>query len=202
MGVRERLDSMSRVELGGLVVVLAAILVAAAVWYVRALPKPVAITATAPGGVTAAASSSPTPTPILVDVAGAVREPGVYGFVLGDRVIDAIERAGGARRAADLSALNLAAPLADGTQILVPQAGATASGAAAAATGTTAGGLINVNTADATTLEELSGIGEVLAAAIVSYRDEHGPFTSVEQLMDVSGIGPATLEEIRDQVTV
>lgn len=199
MNLRERMDAMSRAELTGLVVVLAAILVGVAVWYVRALPKPVAIAAAPVGAVGAGSSPSPTPVPILVDVAGMVHEPGVYDFVLGDRVIDAIERAGGARKGADLSALNLAAPLADGTQILVPERGASASGAAS---GTTAGGLININSADATELEELSGIGEVLAAAIVSYREEHGPFASVEDLMDVSGIGPATLEEIRDHVSV
>ncbi len=66
----------------------------------------------------------------------------------------------------------------------------------------TTGGLININTADATAFEALNGIGEVLAAAIVTYRDEHGPFTSVDQLEDVPGIGPSTLEEIRSQVTV
>ena len=136
---------------------------------------------------------------MIVDVAGAVREPGVYEFAPGERVIDAIERAGGATAKADLSLLNLAAPLADGTQILVPTSGGSASGASP---GTSAGGLININRADATQLEELSGIGEVLAAAIVAYRDEHGPFTTVDDLMDVSGIGPATMEEIRDQVTV
>jgi len=200
MNLRERMDSMSRAELTGLVLVLAAVLAGAALWYVRALPKPVAIAAVsdvAGGGV--GPSSSPTPVPILVDVAGMVHEPGVYDFVLGDRVIDAIERAGGARKGADLSALNLAAPLADGTQSLWPEGGASACGAAS---GTTAGGLININSADATELEELSGIGEVLAAAIVSYREEHGPFASIEDLMDVSGIGPATLEEIRDHVSV
>jgi len=200
MNLRERMDSMSRAELTGLVLVLAAILIGAAVWYVRALPKPIAIAqAMTTGSAGVGSSSSPTPVPILVDVAGMVDDPGVYDFVLGDRVIDAIERAGGARKGADLSALNLAAPLTDGTQILVPERGASASGAA---TGSTSGGLININSADATELEELSGIGEVLAAAIVSYRDEHGPFASIEDLMDVSGIGPATLEEIRDHVSV
>jgi len=191
---------MSRGELAGLVIVLAAVLAGAALWYVRSLPKPVEIAASSDvGGAAGPASPSPTPVPILVDVTGHVNEPGVYEFVLGDRVIDAIERAGGARKGADLSALNLAAPLADGTQILVPKRGASASGVV---TGTTAGGLININSADAATLEELSGIGEVLAGAIVSYREEHGAFASIEDLMDVSGIGPATLEEIRDQVTV
>jgi competence protein ComEA len=202
MSLRERMDSMSRAELAGLVVVLAAVLVGAAVWYVRSLPRPVAIaTASEAGGARGyGGSPSPSPAPILVDVTGSVREPGVYEFVVGDRVIDAIERAGGALKGADLSALNLAAPLADGTQIVVPERGSSARGAAA--TGITSSGLVNINSADAATLEELSGIGEVLAAAIVSHREEHGAFASVEDLMDVSGIGPATLEEIRDQVTV
>ena len=200
MSLRERMDSMSRAELAGLVLVLAAVLAGAALWYVRALPKPVAIAAASGRDVgIGPVSASPTPVPILVDVTGFVHEPGVYDFVLGDRVIDAIERAGGPRKGADLSALNLAAPLADGTQILVPEAGGPTS---ATTTAGTAGGLININSADAAALEELSGIGEVLAAAIVSYREEHGPFASIEDLMDVSGIGPATLEEIRDQVSV
>ena len=200
MTLRERMDSMSRGELAGLVVLLAAILAGTALWYVRSLPKPVAIAAAPDPAAAPGSSPSPSSVPILVDVAGLVKEPGVYEFALGDRVVDAIERAGGARKGADLSVLNLAAPLADGTQILVPKSGGSAGGAAA--TGTTAGGLININSADAAALEELSGIGEVLAAAIVSYRDEHGPFASVEDLQDVSGIGPATLEEIRDQVSV
>jgi competence protein ComEA len=140
---------------------------------------------------------------VIVDVAGWVRRPGVYAFVAGDRVIDAVERAGGARQGAALSALNLAAPLVDGSQILVPREGGTAgsAGAVPGASGA-AGGLVNINTASATELEALPGIGEVLAATIVAYREEHGPFASVDQLEDVSGIGPSTLEEIRDLVAV
>jgi competence protein ComEA len=129
----------------------------------------------------------------------------VYQFASGDRVIDAVEQAGGARPGADLSLLNLAAPLADGTQVVVGKQGAEGPAAiapGAAGSGTSAGGLINVNTASATELEALSGIGEVLAAAIVDYRTDNGPVVSVDDLESVSGIGPATLEEIRDQVTV
>ena len=103
---------------------------------------------------------------------------------------------------ADLSLLNLAAPLADGTQILVPKAGPPGAGVPGGAAPGSTSGLININSASATELESLSGIGEVLAATIVEYRDQNGPFASVDDLMDVSGIGPATLEEIRDQVTV
>ncbi len=202
----------------GLVVVIAVTMAGAGLWYVRSLPKPVAITAggSAPTGAPAVASAgagaapavaSPSPAgpPIIVDVTGWVHEPGVYEFVQGDRVIDAVERAGGARNGADLSVLNLAAPLTDGTQVIVPKQGAdgaTAVVPGAIGSGAVSGGPININTASATELETLSGIGEVLAGAIVDYRTENGPFASVDDLESVSGIGPATLEEIRDQVTV
>jgi competence protein ComEA len=149
------------------------------------------------------AAPSPTGPPIIVDVTGWVHEPGVYEFAQGERVIDAVERAGGARNGADLSVLNLAAPLTDGTQVVVPKKGAAPAGTVPGETGGgTTSGLININTASATEFETLSGIGEVLAGAIVDYRTENGPFTSVDDLENVSGIGPATLEEIRDQVTV
>ena len=155
--------------------------------------------------VTAAGTSpSASTAPLIVDVTGEVRQPGVYEFVQGDRVVDAVERAGGAKPNADLTTLNLAALLTDGTQIVVPKQGAGGvSGVTGAVdTSSSAGGLININTATATEFETLSGIGEVLAAAIIDYRTENGPFTAVDELEDVSGIGPATLEEIRDQVTV
>jgi len=212
MGIRERLETLSRGELIGLVVVVAVTMAGAALWYVRSLPKPVQVAtvgqpqaqAPAASGI-APAEASPTGPPIIVDVTGWVHQPGVYEFVQGDRVIDAVERARGPRKGADLSVLNLAAPLTDGSQVVVPKQGA--AGPAAAVPGATgsapsSGSLINVNTAGATELEALSGIGEVLAAAIVDYRTDNGPFASVDDLESVSGIGPATLEEIRDQVTV
>jgi len=206
MGIRERLDSLSRTELTGLVIVVAVTLVGAGLWYMRSLPKPVAIAASSPAagatGSAVAASASPSGPPIIVDVTGWVREPGVYEFAQGDRVIDAVERAGGAKPNADLSGLNLAAPLTDGTQVVVPKTGGAAAGATGSAGSATTGGLININTASAADFESLSGIGEVLAAAIVDYRTQNGPFAAVDDLEDVSGIGPATLEEIRDQITV
>jgi competence protein ComEA len=212
MGIRERLDSLSRGELAGVVIVVVVTLAGAGLWYMRSLPKPVAIAsagaidAAAPAGGSAGptAGSSPSAAPIIVDVTGWVNQPGVYEFVVGDRVIDAVERAGGAKRGADLSVINLAAPLTDGTQVVVSKQGAAGPAAAMGTTGsaTTAAGIININTASATEFETLSGIGEVLAAAIVDYRTENGPFASVDELEDVSGIGPSTLEEIRDQVTV
>jgi competence protein ComEA len=212
MAIKERLDSLSRGELAGLIAVLVITLAGAGLWYSRSLPKPVQIASSAgpvvagqvAGAASASASASASAAPIIVDVTGWVHDPGVYEFVTGDRVIDAVERAGGAKPGADLSILNLAAPLTDGTQVVVSKEGAAgAVGATGASTGgTTAGALININTATATEFETLSGIGEVLAAAIVDYRTEKGPFTSVDELEDVSGIGPSTLDEIRDQVTV
>lgn len=209
MSIRERLDTLSRGELIGLVVVLAALLGGAALWYSRSLPRPVAVAVTPAAspvpGASASAGATPSATPLIVDVAGWVRQPGVYDFEAGARVIDAVERAGGAREGADLALLNLAAPLVDGQQILVPKEGAAGSVPAGTVPGTGAPGTgtpINVNTADATALETLNGVGEVLAAAIIAYREEHGPFTSVDQLEEVPGIGPSTLEELRDQVSV
>jgi competence protein ComEA len=202
MSFRDRLDLLSRGEIVGLIVVLVALMGGAGLWYVRALPKPVTI-AEASTGVEQVASPTPTLVPIIVDVAGEVRRPGVYEFAEGDRVIDAIERAGGALPKADLSLLNLAAPITDGTQILVPKTGpASAAGVSPAPIGGASTGLININSATATELEALSGIGEVLAATIVEYRTTNGPFAAVDELLDVSGIGPATLDEIRDHITV
>ncbi len=220
MNIRERLDALSRGELAGLVVVVVLLLAGVGLWYSRSLPRPIDVSTTgsfapapsvlaavptgaAPSGSAAASVSASVS--VVVDVTGWVRKPGVFAFNAGDRVIDAVERAGGARDGADLTLLNLAAPLVDGQQILVPKKGDPASGSTTTgATGTTGttGGLININTADETTLETLNGVGPVLGAAIVAYRTEHGPFTSVDQLDEVSGIGPATLEDLRSQVTV
>ena len=210
MSLRERLDSLSRGELTGLAVVIVASLLGAGFWYMRSLPRPVDIAAPADAvspavspvaGLTG--SAAPSPAPIIVDVAGWVRRPGVYEFVAGDRVIDAVNRAGGVRNGADLTSLNLAAPLADGTQIVVPKPGVTASDSSTSGTGTAGGTtLININTASETDLETLPGVGPVTAAAIIDYRTQNGPFSAVDDLIDVSGIGPSTLEQIRPFATV
>ena len=213
MAIKERLETLSRGELVGLIVVVVITMAGAALWYVRSLPRPVAITAGAAGvaapgtsvaGGVVGSAAVPTGAPIIVDVTGWVRQPGVYEFAESDRVIDAVDRAGGARAGADLSLLNLAAPLTDGTQVVVAKEGAASSVGApgTVGSGTPGTGLININTASETELETLSGIGEVLAAAIVDYRTDNGPFASIDDLESVSGIGPATLEEIRDLVTV
>ena len=217
MNIRERLDSLSRGELAGLVVVIVLLLAAVGFWYTRSLPRPIdiatdaapmAVASSAPSAsvaVAPSASTSASPsTTLIVDVTGWVRKPGVFAFEPGDRVIDAVERAGGARDNADLTLLNLAAPLVDGQQILVPKEGAEVPGTTPGTTGApgATGGLVNINTADEATLETLNGVGPVLAASIIAYRTEHGPFTSIDQLDEVSGIGPATMEDLRSQVTV
>jgi competence protein ComEA len=182
------------------------IAVAAGLWYVRSLPKPVRIETTAghPHAVGAAGTSpapSPEASPVVVDVAGWVRHPGVYRMHQGDRVIDAIREAGGARRGADLTSLNLASLLQDAQQILVLRHGA---GGVGSATGgaSGAGGKVNLNTATLDQLESLPGIGEVLGQRILDYRQAHGPFHSVDDLLNVSGIGPSHLADLKDQATV
>jgi competence protein ComEA len=198
-GFREWLAGLTRREALLLAVAGIAVLGGGGMWYARSLPQPVRIRAPMPAPTVSAAPST-----VLVHVAGWVRRPGVYELGEGDRVVDAIRAAGGARRGADLGALNLAAVLVDAQQVLVPKTGEAepAVGTAPTTGSGTSQQLVNVNTASSTELEELPGIGPVLAQSIVAYREEHGPFTSVDQLEDVSGIGPVTLGEIRDLVTV
>jgi competence protein ComEA len=135
---------------------------------------------------------------VVVDVTGAVRRPGVYRLPVGSRVDDAVTRAGGAAPRAELEAVNLAARLADGQQVVVPErapGGSVATAGAAAAEGP-----ISLGTATVEQLEEIEGIGPVTAADIVAFRDEHGGLSSVEQLDEVPGIGPATMESLRDRL--
>lgn len=201
--IHDRLATLSRAELIALVAVVGVTVAGAGFWYVRSLPAPVQVRSGPSGALVAAPTASASPaTVILVDVAGWVRHPGVYEFAEGARVIDAVDAAGGARPGAVLSSLNLAAPLVDGAQVLVPKESQSAP-TTEPETGTSgATGLVNVNSATNAELETLPGIGEVIAQAIVDHRTENGPFTSVEQLVDVSGIGDATLENIRELVTV
>jgi competence protein ComEA len=145
---------------------------------------------------------------LTVHVAGEVRRPGVYELKAGSRVDDAVQRAGGPRRRADLSGLNLAAELEDGRQVLVP-----ARAPAVAAAGGGAGGVagaapvapgvpLNLNTATPEQLDELDGIGPATAKTILEYREEHGGFGSVDELGQVPGIGEKRLASLREQVRV
>jgi competence protein ComEA len=134
---------------------------------------------------------------VVVDVTGAVRRPGVYRLPAGSRVEDAVARAGGAKGDAVLEAINLAARLADGQQVVVPSS---RPGATVAAGATAEDGPISLGTATVEQLDTIDGIGPVTAEDIVEFRDEHGGLASVEQLDQVSGIGPATMEALRDRL--
>ncbi len=183
--------------------VLGLVLVGIALWARGRAPQIAApATSVAAGAVTPGAAQPQAPaTGILVHVAGAVRRPGLYEMAAGARVADAIELAGGPRRVADLDVLNLAEVLIDGAKIEVPRRGAAPTPAAPAApSGST--GLVSLNNADVAALEMVPGIGPVKAAAIVEFRARIGGFDSIEQLLDVDGIGPATLESLRPYVTL
>jgi|SRR5579884_16428 len=135
---------------------------------------------------------------VVVDVVGAVRRPGVYTLPQGSRVEDAVAHAGGLTRAAQRTAVNLAAPLADGEQVLVAGRGVVGAGAPAA--GGSASAPVSLSTATAEQLDALPGIGPVTAQKIVAYRQQHGPFTSVEGLDAIPGIGPARIADLKGLV--
>lgn len=145
-------------------------------------------------------SAAPTPAFVVVHVAGAVRRPGVYELPAGARVSDALDLAGGALPRAELTSLNLAEILVDGRQIVVPRRGQVS--ATVPSPGATTAAAVNINTADQIALESIPGIGPVKAAAILAYRSEMGVFQSIDQLLEVSGIGVATLESLRPYVTI
>ena len=145
----------------------------------------------------------PSPQPILVDVTGAVVQPGVYSLPYGSRVFDAIEAAGGLTEAAVTKPLNLAAFLEDGQKVWVPQATATPiPGIPSAERASGVEVLVNINTASQNQLEELPEIGPVTAQRIIAYRETNGPFLKIEDIQKVEGIGQATFEKIKDLITV
>lgn len=173
-----------------------------------------------PSTTVASTTSVEQPTTLVVDVAGAVRHPGPVTIRSGDRVVDAIEAAGGVSGDADLERVDRAARLRDGQRVYVPRRGqgdipeiVGADGSASpdsampdAEGAPTAGGApvqrVDLNTADVAALDTLPGVGPATAQAIVDYRTSHGRFTSVDQLLEVKGIGPAKLANMRAHVTV
>ncbi|HYZ93892.1 MAG TPA: helix-hairpin-helix domain-containing protein [Actinomycetota bacterium] len=166
----------------------------------RAKPKPTKVSLSAP----AAKERGKTRT-IYVHVGGAVRRPGLYRLEDGARVDDAVRAAGGVLEDADLDALNLAARVKDGDKILVPAEGQ-GEGGGSAPPGSQAAGqqgsLVNLNTASLSDLETLPGIGPALAQRILDFREKNGGFRTVEDLLEVPGIGSKKFEELRDLVTV
>lgn len=146
-------------------------------------------------GATAAAA----PPQIVVHVVGAVRQPGLYRLDDGSRVADAVARAGGATERADLAGVNLASPLADGLQVVVPERAAVAA-VAGGAVAAPPPPIVHLNSATVEELDALPGIGPATAQKIVEHRERHGAFRSIDELDAVPGIGPARLEELRELV--
>jgi competence protein ComEA len=207
-GLRARLEEIAgrRIDTG-IVLAVVAVLVAGGLLVAGRRPAAaIAPPAPAPRGLPSPIASPSASTQVLVHVAGAVARPGLYALPAGARVADAVEAAGGASRRADLGLLNLAEPLVDGAKVEVLERGAQPLPATAPAgpgsSPATAPAPVSLNRADQAALESIPGVGPVTAAAILAYRAEAGPFTSIEQLMDVSGIGPATLDALRPYVTL
>ena len=152
-------------------------------------------------GATSAPHSTATPdaAAIYVHILGQVSRPGLYQLRDGDRAVDAVAAAGGFSPTADPAGLNLARFLSDGEQIVVPAIGEVA--ATGSGGGGSAGGKVNLNTADESDLDTLPGIGPTMAARILAWREANGRFTSVEDLLSVSGIGDKTFSELKDLVT-
>jgi competence protein ComEA len=160
---------------------------------------PPATVSLAPTGGARAAASAPVATgrELWVDVAGAVRRPGLYQVPTGSRLAAAVERAGGVSRRGDEAGVNLAAPLHDGEQVIVPARGAAATTAAAGGSTAGASGPISLGQATEAQLESLDGIGPALAGRILEYRRQHGGFSSLDELKEVSGIGDKRFEALR-----
>jgi competence protein ComEA len=174
-------------------------------WYLGPRPQqsaPISISTPVP---TATAAPTATPAPIRVYVSGAVRAPDVVELPVGSIVEDAIEAAGGVSAEADLTRINLALEVQDQQHIYVPAEGETSpppviSGGSGGGGSTSA--LVNINTADATALETLPRVGPATAQRIIEHREANGPFETIEDIQDVSGIGPATFDGLKDLITV
>jgi competence protein ComEA len=189
--------------------VLATIAVAASVllvwWLLSGRPETSEPAAPLAFGASTTASAGPSKAPaaeLIIDVVGKVRKPGIVTVPKGSRVYQAIEAAGGLKGRVDTAALNMARVLTDGEQIVVGIEPVSAPAGAAAGTPDAAGGKVNLNTATAEQLDTLPGVGPVTAQAILDWREENGRFGSVDDLLDVKGIGDATLAELRDHVSV
>ena len=172
----------------------------------KLLARPQTGAALAPPVAAPTETAAAAPAAVVVDVVGAVRRPGLYRLAQGARIADAVSRAGGATPKADLALINLAAPLADGEQVVVPRRGTAALGAPAGPAGSSSpggapsAGPVHLSTATLEQLDSLPGIGPVTAQKILDYRQKHGAFTSVDGLDAVPGIGPARLDQLKDLV--
>jgi competence protein ComEA len=179
-------------------IVLGAIALALALTLANRLLRDAGTAYQAPAATQSVRSTRAAAPALVVDVVGAVRRPGLYRLPQGSRVADAVARAGGATRHADIALVNLAAPLADGTQVVVPVRATVASGGASSPS--TPAGPVHLNTATLEQLDALPGVGPVTAQKILDYRQQHGAFSSVDELDAIPGIGPARLDQLRKLV--
>jgi competence protein ComEA len=181
--------------------VLGALALALALVFANRLLRDAGTAYEAPAPAANAAATDAAPAQLLVvDVVGAVRRPGLLRLPQGSRIADAVARAGGATRKADLALVNLAAPVADGTQIVVPARAPAAPGTPAGASATAPAGPVHLNTATLEELDGLPGVGPVTAQKILDYRAQHGAFANVDELDAIPGIGPTRLDQLRDLV--
>lgn len=214
-GWRERLERWSGRRRDSLVLlaIVGVVATAALLLWQRNPPAQIAppserIDAPAAMGPATGGSTEVSPTAVvIVHVSGAVVRPGLYELPFGARVADAIDLAKGPRHSADLDSLNLAESLTDGQKVDVPRKGeaiAVVPGPTTTTVGPqgSSGTVIDLNTADQAALETIPGVGPVTASAILAYRDEIGGFEAIDQLLEVTGIGPATLESMRPYVSV
>ena len=176
--------------------ILFGLFVAAVIWVVSRNPSGEAVTL----------RPVPTEKPIVVHITGAVPRPGVYALPEGARVQDVISAAGGFLAEADKEFINLARVLEDGEMLEIPYAAGYSPVIPTPVQNVITSGpdtdLININTASSLELESLPGIGPTTAGKIIAYREENGPFFSIEDIINVSGIGPGTYERIKDLITV
>jgi competence protein ComEA len=206
-------------QLAAVAVVVAIGLAVTCWWLVRGSAHPASDLAAAPAASLVPSSPAVTPvdhdpaggpgatTPatVTIDVAGKVRHPGIAVLDAGSRVVDAIKAAGGARPGVDLTGLNLARVLTDGEQVVVGASAPSGAAAEAVPSDAPSGGpatLVNLNTATEAELDTLPDVGPVTAASILQWRDQHGGFTSVDELLEVDGIGEVTLGKLAPYVTV
>ena len=178
--------------LTGVLLILLGILIAGLIGLTTAPPRGEPVTLLPP----------PTPLPLVVYVTGAVVKPGLARLPEGCRVQDAVDAVGGVLPEADLSHINLAAPVIDGSQIIIPAGSVSALSPESPSAVTAPEALININTATSEEIAALPEIGTVTAQRIVEYRTQFGPFTTVEDLLQVFGVGPGTLEKIKGLITV
>ena len=210
LGWRARLESVLNrrplrpahvIALGAFALGLAVVVV----WLLRTPPPSESLIpqVSAPAAAQPSEAAADDTTSLIVQAAGSVVSPGVYRLPANARVIDVIDAAGGLAPGADADRLALAARVSDGERVYVPRVGeALPAPPVGASSGSSESGPLDLNTASESDLDALPGVGPATAKAIVAYRSSHGPFTSVDQLLEVRGIGPAKLDQLGDLVTV